>query len=338
MKVSELFANIGKEDLEGIKSKSHNLLAKAGYIKRSSVDKFSLLPMGYKVYKNLVDIIQEEWSNVGAQEIISDDLQGEKLIKLIKGSVKPDLVVHQIYRDISAGCSTSKAYSFHNSPEDISDISAVYSKIFTRIGVSRIVEIPTSKTFSKDYVMLNSKGDENLYVCHVCGFKCYDKDVVGVKKCPKCGAPLLRENGIKLASITLIEEGSVLCYDMNVDKTMHAMAVEKCDDRGLNWPVSVSPFGVILTTTTMNNELSSKAEDIYKTLQDNSINVLYDDRNTKSKLGDAELMGIPLQIIISPKTIEGKALEIKIRDTEESFFIQYGEVISVVQNFIETHV
>ena len=129
------------------------------------------------------------------------------------------------------------------------------------------------------------------------------------------------------------------CYGIGIDRLIASVAEAKSDDKGLVWPVSIAPWHVIISSIMADKDeaVKAKADEVYQTLKDNNIEVLYDDRNNRAgdKFSDAELLGIPMQIIISPKTVEGKALEVKIRETGESQFIKYDELMDNVQDFLE---
>ena len=129
------------------------------------------------------------------------------------------------------------------------------------------------------------------------------------------------------------------CYGIGIDRLIASIAEARSDSKGLCWPVSVAPWQVIITSIMpdKNEAVKAKADEVYKTLTDAGIEVLYDDRadGAGKKFGDAELLGMPMQVIISPKTIEGKALEFKIRKTGEASFIPYEDIVKTVQEFID---
>jgi prolyl-tRNA synthetase len=69
--MSELFIKTNKNAPKDAIVKSHQLLMRAGYIKQTSAGIYSLLPPAYRIYKKIIDIIQEEWANAGAQEVLA---------------------------------------------------------------------------------------------------------------------------------------------------------------------------------------------------------------------------------------------------------------------------
>ena len=108
---------------------------------------------------------------------------------------------------------------------------------------------------------------------------------------------------------------------------MGVIAEKFSDDKGLIWPVNTAPFQVYLATI---GEVNDQADKLYNELVDAGIDVLYDDRDARpgDKFADAELMGIPYRLVISPKTIEQNSVEIKSR-TEEK--IEMTEIKKTVE-------
>ena len=85
------------------------------------------------------------------------------------------------------------------------------------------------------------------------------------------------------------------------------------------WPQSVAPFEVHLIALENTGEVKEKADSLYAKLQGDGISVLYDDRDKKAgaKFADADLIGIPKQIIIGKNSLKDGVFEIKDRKTGE---------------------
>lgn len=119
------------------------------------------------------------------------------------------------------------------------------------------------------------------------------------------------------------------CYGIGVARTLASIVEIHNDDKGIVWPKSVAPFQVHLVSI-MNNELSikNKADEVYKKLLDAGVEVLYDDRETVSagaKFADADLIGIPVRLVVSPKT--GDKIEWKERVQTETELLTLDEVL-----------
>mgnify|MGYP001574960623 FL=1 len=101
--------------------------------------------------------------------------------------------------------------------------------------------------------------------------------------------------------------------------------VEKfSDDKGIIWPESVAPFQVHLLSL----GADEKAEEIYKALTDQSIEVLYDDRDKGAgeKFADADLMGMPYQVIVGKRSLESGKAEVKNRSTGQVDEVAFEEL------------
>ena len=101
------------------------------------------------------------------------------------------------------------------------------------------------------------------------------------------------------------------------------------DERGIMWPEPVAPFDVtLLNLHTSNKDCVESCNKIYRVLSE-SKEVLYDDREMSigEKLGDADLIGIPWQIIVGEKNLSQGFVELKNRKTKEVIKLSIEEVI-----------
>ncbi len=111
----------------------------------------------------------------------------------------------------------------------------------------------------------------------------------------------------------LVEMGS---YGIGVSRLVAAVIEASHDDNGIIWPESVAPFHVGLINLKAGDADCDKAcDDIYKTLKDQGIDVLYDDRETRAgaKFADMDLIGLPWQLIIGPRGLKNGVVELKNR-------------------------
>ncbi len=170
-------------------------------------------------------------------------------------------------------------------------------------------------------------------------------DISKVKEgeaCPVCGQKLLVKRGIEVGNIfqlgtrytstmgltVTMPDGTTInpimgCYGIGVGRCLASIAEENSDEKGLCWPMGIAPWHIYLCPLRLDNEeVKEQAERLYNRLIAENFEVLYDDRNTSAgiKLTDSELMGIPVRIVISPKTIENNNIEITIRSTGEKIF------------------
>lgn len=175
----------------------------------------------------------------------------------------------------------------------------------------------------------------------------FDRDLQGIKFvdiakvmqgeiCPVCGKPLTLENGIEVGNIfqlgtkytktmnmtVLDKDGQAVnpimgCYGIGIGRAIASVAEESHDDKGLIWPMSIAPWQVYLCALRIDDpSVRDAADNLYKELTDAGIEVLYDDRACSAgfKFSDCDLIGLPIRVVVSPRSLaEGKA-EIQTRD------------------------
>ena len=122
-------------------------------------------------------------------------------------------------------------------------------------------------------------------------------------------------------------------YGIGSSRVMGVLVEKFHDDRGIIWPDNIAPFQAHLVVINAQQEetVSKKSEDIYKDLEAQGIEVLFDDRESASggeKLADADLIGIPWRIVVSSKT--GDKVELKKRDKEETQLVETEEMINII--------
>lgn len=112
-------------------------------------------------------------------------------------------------------------------------------------------------------------------------------------------------------------------YGIGIERAMAIVVEAHHDEKGIVWPKSVAPFAAHLVG--LNSQRASK---VYKELERKGIEVLYDDREDASagvKFADADLIGIPVRLVVSEKT--GEKIEYKERDKKESEVLDFEEVV-----------
>ena len=109
-------------------------------------------------------------------------------------------------------------------------------------------------------------------------------------------------------------------YGIGPARVMGVIAELFGDDKGLVWPESVSPFGVHIVRIGQDEKVVEAADKLYKDLESAGVEVLYDDRDVSAgqKFADADLVGVPTRVTISPKTLESNSFELKKRTDEDA--------------------
>ena len=170
-----------------------------------------------------------------------------------------------------------------------------------------------------------------------------DVDYVDVAKiyagavCPVCGKPVMTiQKGIEVGNIFqlgtkytksmdmtyLDADGEAKnpimgCYGIGVGRLCASICQESHDDYGPIWPMSIAPWQVEICNLRCDDAVvSATADRLYEALQSAGIEVLYDDRNIRpgAMFADADLFGLPVRAVVSPKTCERGVVEVSFRD------------------------
>ena len=159
--------------------------------------------------------------------------------------------------------------------------------------------------------------------------------------CPVCGGTLRLENGIEIGNIFQLgtkytkgmnmtvhaEDGTSFnpimgCYGIGVGRAIASVAEESNDEKGLILPVTIAPWQVHLCALRPDKEeVRAAADALYEQLQRAGIDVLYDDRDCAAgiKFADADLMGMPIRVVVSPRTLAEGEAEVKLRRGGDAF-------------------
>jgi prolyl-tRNA synthetase len=118
-------------------------------------------------------------------------------------------------------------------------------------------------------------------------------------------------------------------YGIGVERIMACYVEQNHDDKGIIWNKVLAPFDIHLIALNMKNEtIVSSAEKIYNDLKSPGYEVLFDDRDAAAgfKFNDADLLGMPVQIVIGEKKLKDDKCEVKIRKTGERFDVELSEL------------
>lgn len=176
-------------------------------------------------------------------------------------------------------------------------------------------------------------------------------------RCPMCGEKLKVTRGIEIGNIfqlgdkytraydvrVLDEAGKTFypvmgCYGIGIGRLAGSVVEESHDDNGIIWPISISPFEVeIIALNQKNKDVLSEATKIYNQLKEDGFDILLDDREESAgvKFADADLIGVPIQIIVSEKLIAEKKFEIKLRSNNNRVLIDSKEIRTQVATLVE---
>jgi prolyl-tRNA synthetase len=128
------------------------------------------------------------------------------------------------------------------------------------------------------------------------------------------------------------------CYGIGVERTLAAVIEQHYDENGIIWPASIAPFHVhVLTLDPKKEEVMNYSSELIKELEKNNLEVLWDERDERPgfKFKDADLLGIPVHIIIGKKTLAGGNIEIKSRKTGDKEFVTKENILDHIQTLLE---
>jgi len=111
------------------------------------------------------------------------------------------------------------------------------------------------------------------------------------------------------------------CYGIGIGRTAAAAIEQLHDEKGIRWPKNIAPFQIEIMPLNMKDSATVEAaESLYNKMNEKGLEVLLDDRADRAgiKFKDADLLGLPLQLIIGPKTLKEGMVEIRIRNTGEA--------------------
>ena len=128
------------------------------------------------------------------------------------------------------------------------------------------------------------------------------------------------------------------CYGIGVGRAIACVAEESSDEKGLIWPMAIAPWHVYLCPLRLDDEnVKVAAEMLYENLKQNGIEVIYDDRNASAgvKFADSELMGIPVRVVVSPRSLKENSVEIKVRGEEGAKLVSVDSLLEELRNLIK---
>ena len=157
---------------------------------------------------------------------------------------------------------------------------------------------------------------------------------LGTRYSDALGAKFLDKDGSEKSIIM----GS---YGIGVERIIASFIEQNYDEKGIVWKKALSPFDmhVISINQTKFPEVAEYSNKLMEELQGSGFEVLWDDREESAgvKFNDADLIGIPIQIIISNKTIANGNAEIKLRQTNERLYISLGNIVEELKE-IYSHI
>ncbi len=254
-------------------------------------------------------------------------------------------------------------YSFDKTEEELDEFyekaKVAYTNVFKRVGFKpedTYLTFASGGTFSKyshEYQIAAGVGEDLIYTCDKCVVAVNKEIIEDQDSCPECGNKNLTEkNGIEVGNIFKLktkysepfgfkftdEDGTTKpvimgCYGIGNTRLMGSLVEVFHDERGIIWPKNVSPYFVHLIVVKGDENAEKEAEKLYKDLEKEGIEVFFDDRDERpgAKFADADLMGMPLRLVVSKRTLESDSVEWKLRPEAEGENVPLKDVVKKVK-------
>ncbi len=253
------------------------------------------------------------------------------------------------------------AYTFSPTNEDLDiwyqKFTKAYIDIFKRCGLDiKIVSSDVGQIGgdeADEFMVMSEVGEDNITYCESCEYAA-NQEHSGLNEgdeCPLCGMPLKVAKGIEVGNIFKLgtkyseamnakfvdKEGKqqpviMGCYGLGISRTLMASVEQHSTENGIIWPKEISPYQVHIVPVNFKNEVQKEiALEIYQNLKTKGIEVLLDDRYERAgvKFKDADLIGIPLRIIVGKDAVDGK-VEFVNRYKTEKILINKSDILDYI--------
>lgn len=410
---SQLFTKTIKETPKDETSRNAQLLLQAGFIYKEMAGVYGFLPLGYRVFKKIENIIRQEMNKIGGQEIVLSSLQNKETWEptnqwndaevdiWFKTKLKNDTelglaftheaaitkmmknFIHS-YRDVpkllyqfqtkfrnevraKSGIMRTREFvmkDMYSFSKDVTEHEKVYEtvknayvQIFNQLGLGDLTYITTASggvfsKFSHEFQVITEAGEDTIYI-HKEKKIAINKEVMSKEILEELGlmeSDLVESKASEVGNIfnlstrfsnaldlSYINENSekqkviMGSYGIGPARIMGTIVETLSDEKGIMWPKAIAPFQVHLLSLGNNEDVLSKAQKVYELLENNNIEVLFDNRSEVSngeKFNDSDLIGCPLRVVLSEKSLAAGGVEIKNRNSQDSEVISIEQLLS----------
>ncbi|MCA9353441.1 prolyl-tRNA synthetase [Candidatus Nomurabacteria bacterium] len=261
-------------------------------------------------------------------------------------------------------------YSFSKDKEEhdafYEKIKDSYTNIFNRVGIgeSTFLTFASGGSFSKyshEFQTLSSAGEDTVYIDKdkkiAINKEVYTDEVISDLGLDKNN--LLEEKAIEVGNIFSLgdkfsepleltykgENGEpqnvfMGSYGIGISRLMGVVVETNKDDKGIIWPKEITPFKAHLLVIGEDQNVKDAGESLYLELKASGIETLFDDRDGVSpgeKLGGADLVGIPVRIVVSKKSLDAGGYEFKERNSDNSMVLSNTELIDTISEIYKKH-
>jgi prolyl-tRNA synthetase len=262
-------------------------------------------------------------------------------------------------------------YSFHATEAELEayyeTVLEAYKRVFARCGINAIPTEASGGSFSKvshEFQMPTDAGEDTIYV-NAAGDYAWNKEIAPDLKdgdmAPDGSGPVKETKAIEVGNIfklktkytepfgmTFMDESGAQkpvymgCYGIGPSRVMGSVVETHSDDRGMIWPKAIAPFPVHLASLSSkdadaNEKIATAAESIADDLKAEGIEILWDDRagvSAGEKFADADLIGLPLRLVVSEKSLAAGGIEWKLRGLQESRIVGQDDIVEEVGSWV----
>ena len=242
-------------------------------------------------------------------------------------------------------------------PEEIREMSGAEPGFIGPVGLKRKdVRILIDDSITEGVPFIGGANKDHFHTKGVTRGRDFDGEAADLRlasegdRCSHCDHPLRSERAIEVGHIFKLgtkysvsmganyldennQEKPIImgCYGIGIERIMAGAIEVHADDNGIVWPMSIAPYQVIiLPLDKRNEEIWKKADEIYEKMLAAGIETLIDDREASPgfKFKDADLFGIPIQVILGKRALASGNAEVKIRKTGERVDVSIESMLS----------
>ncbi len=234
-----------------------------------------------------------------------------------------------------------------------------YKNVFKRAGIGHITYLTFASggmfsKYSHEFQTLTSVGEDTIYLDKETNLA-INKEVFTDEVINSLGLKrenLIEEKSIEVGNIFDLktrysepldltftdEKGEKLpvimgCYGIGVGRLMGTVVEALADEKGIIWPETIAPFQIHLLVLGEDEAVMAEAKKVYETLEQNKVEVLFDDRTGISageKFAETDLLGMPYRAVVSARSMKEGGIEIKKRTEEKGKIVSIGELLKML--------
>lgn len=249
-------------------------------------------------------------------------------------------------------------YSFHATQEDLDQyyeqVKAAYLRVYERCGLKAYVVLAGggafTDQFTHEFSVLTPAGEDTILVCDACKTAENIEIAEDMSKCRTCGGEVRSEKAVEAGNIFKLgtkyskpcevyftdSDGQrklviMGCYGIGTTRLVGTIVEASHDENGIIWPKTVAPYAVHLLSLGRDESVKNAADALYMQLREGGVEVLYDDREDSAgkKFADSDLIGLPMRIVVSSRTLEKNSAEVKMRHLKDGEIVSLEKVVEM---------